>query len=1067
MRSAEASGGYGERHDARTTLGPRRPISLRGIVGGSPAHRRLAYGSGAGAPEGHTAMIRRFLDRVAGDRDRGQKAETLDQQRVRLLYRLAPGGALVSLAVATMVVPALWPVTDRARLLGWYGLVFTLVAGTFLLVRAYGAAQDRARQHARWENRAAAAAALHGAGWGTLILVPTGAAQLPHVLTLVVIAGSALGAIGTVGASPRTFFAFVAPLLAVPAVHVLTGPGPLYLPMALLTLALGVIVTFVSLVHHRTLRVGLRRATRSARLVAEQRALFDNAGVGIVTIREDRIADCNRRFAELVGAERATLLGEPIVDWLGDHAGWREARASLGGVGAPLEGLREDLPVRRRDATFVWCDVSMNLVSPHRPGEGIVAFFVDITARKRADAELHRALAEQQAIFDASSAGIALVRDMKLVNANRRMAELFGYPPEALVGLPLRDLFASETDWLQSFVHAEAQFVEGRSFEQEVRLVQRDRTELWCLLQGRAIRPLHLREGLILLFSDVTERKRAEAQLRESEQRLDLVVSAAQNGIWDWDIASGNIYFSPRFKEIVGYPADADMKQLFLFARQLHPDDRQRVLSAQQRTLEKLVPFDEEYRLGRADGTHVWVRGTGRAVAGPGGRARRFVGAISDISDRKAVEEQLRESETHFRRLVETSNDLIWEIDADRRWTYLSPRAARQLLGRESESLVGRPVTETQSEEERARTNEMLDRVLAGEMVTRFQTMHLDSLGARIALSFNATPVRDVHGRVRGATGTATDISERLAREAQLADALAEQELIFEAASEGIVFEKDGLVRKCNGMFASMLGYAPGDLVGQLTSVWFADPSEYERTALAAERRIRTGQVYERELRVRRKNGEVFWCGLRGQGVRPGSLEEGAIWVYSDISERKASEERIRHLAHHDALTGLPNRRLLEDRLTRALMQARRGQTYAAVMLIDLDGFKAVNDGYGHRTGDRVLAAVGQRLRRCVRETDTVARVGGDEFVVVLTEQRTPENAATIAEKIITTVAETVTVGEAQFAIGASIGISVYPRDGLTPEDLLKHADTAMYRVKEAGKNRFQFYRSEGARSGS
>jgi diguanylate cyclase (GGDEF)-like protein len=235
---------------------------------------------------------------------------------------------------------------------------------------------------------------------------------------------------------------------------------------------------------------------------------------------------------------------------------------------------------------------------------------------------------------------------------------------------------------------------------------------------------------------------------------------------------------------------------------------------------------------------------------------------------------------------------------------------------------------------------------------------------------------------------------------------------------------------------------------------------------MAAARRIRTGQVYERELRVRRKDGETLWCGVRGQGVRPGSLDDGTIWVYSDISERKASEERIRHLAHHDALTGLPNRRLLEDRLARALGQARRAHSYAAVMLIDLDGFKAVNDGHGHRTGDRVLAAVGQRLRRCVRETDTVARVGGDEFVVVLTDQRTPENAATVAEKIITAVAEPVTVGEAQFEIGASIGISVYPRDGQSPEDLLKHADTAMYRVKEAGKNRFLFYRSEGARSG-
>jgi diguanylate cyclase (GGDEF)-like protein/PAS domain S-box-containing protein len=941
-----------------------------------------------------------------------------------------------------------------------------LAAASLLLDRAYRRARDQVRRPARWETAVAALAAVRGAAWGALSLVPDEGADLAQVLALFVIGGSALGAIGTLGPSPRAFAACVVPMLAVPAIHLVVAGGPQYAPMALLTVALGVIVAFVFLVHHRMLRVGLRRATRNVRLAAEQRAIVDNASVGIVMIRNDRIADCNRRFTELVGTDRAALLGEPIVDWLGDQEGWREARSLLNGVGAAGEGFRDELPVRRADGGLVWCDASMSLVSPHRPGDGIVAFFVDIGARKRADAELHRALAEQQAIFEASSAGIALVREMKVVKANRRVGELFDHPAETLPGLPLRTLFASELEWVRAFVHAESELAEGRSFQQEVRLARRDGSELWCLMQGRAIRPLHPREGVILIFSDVTEAKRADAQRRESEQRLDLVVSAAQSGIWDWDVVTGRTFFSPRFNEVVGYPPDADMSELFLFARQIHPDDRQRVLAAQQRTLEQLVPFDEEYRIARQDGSYVWVRGTGRAVAGTGGRASRFVGAIHDISDRKAVEAQLRERESHFRRLVETSNDLIWEIDAERRWTYLSPRACRQLFGRESETLVGRPFTESQPEEERARSAAMLERVLGGELVSRFQTVHVDSLGSRIALSFNATPVRDTSGQVRGASGTATDIGERIEREAQLAHALAEQELIFEAASEGIVFEKDGLVRKCNGMFASMLGYAPQDLVGQLTSTWFADPSEYERTAVAAVRRIRTGQVYERELRVRRKDGEVLWCGVRGQGVRPGSLEDGAIWVYSDISERKASEERIRHLAHHDALTGLPNRRLLEDRLGRALVQARRGQTYAAVMLVDLDGFKAVNDGHGHRTGDRVLAAVAQRLRRCVRETDTVARVGGDEFVVVLTDQRTPENAAAVAEKILGTVAEPVAVGDDRFEIGASIGISVFPRDGQSPEDLLKHADTAMYRVKEAGKNRFLFYRNEGARSG-
>jgi diguanylate cyclase (GGDEF)-like protein len=177
-----------------------------------------------------------------------------------------------------------------------------------------------------------------------------------------------------------------------------------------------------------------------------------------------------------------------------------------------------------------------------------------------------------------------------------------------------------------------------------------------------------------------------------------------------------------------------------------------------------------------------------------------------------------------------------------------------------------------------------------------------------------------------------------------------------------------------------------------------------------------------------------------------------------DISARKEREQRIQHLADHDALTGLLNRRLLEDRLQQSITLARRNDALVAVMLIDLDGFKAVNDQFGHLMGDYALRTVARRLRECVRESDTVARLGGDEFVILLSGQRVPDDSSLVAEKILAALTEPVAAGGRRFEIGASIGISIYPRDGTTPEALLKHADAAMYRVKEAGKNRYQYY---------
>jgi len=218
------------------------------------------------------------------------------------------------------------------------------------------------------------------------------------------------------------------------------------------------------------------------------------------------------------------------------------------------------------------------------------------------------------------------------------------------------------------------------------------------------------------------------------------------------------------------------------------------------------------------------------------------------------------------------------------------------------------------------------------------------------------------------------------------------------------------------------------------------------------------GRDYAGELLVKRRDGSQFWCDMRGRAIDPQRVDEGAIFVFIDISARKERELRIQHLADHDALTGLLNRRLLEDRLQQSVNLARRNESMVAVMLIDLDGFKAVNDQYGHLMGDYVLRTVAKRLKDCVRESDTVARLGGDEFVVLLSGQRSPEDSSVVAEKVLGALTQPVAAGGRRFEIGASIGISIFPRDGATAENLLKHADAAMYRVKEAGKNRYEFY---------
>ena len=216
------------------------------------------------------------------------------------------------------------------------------------------------------------------------------------------------------------------------------------------------------------------------------------------------------------------------------------------------------------------------------------------------------------------------------------------------------------------------------------------------------------------------------------------------------------------------------------------------------------------------------------------------------------------------------------------------------------------------------------------------------------------------------------------------------------------------------------------------------------------------------EYRVPWTDGSFRWLRTKGDALL--DLEGDPIkvlWVTEDVSQRKDMDARVRFLAHHDLLTGLPNRTLFQDRLQQALAAAKRMQSRVALLFIDLDRFKNVNDSFGHRAGDILLQSVAARLRGCVRETDTVCRHAGDEYLIVLSALHEPSEAALVAEKILATFEEVFKLESNEVQISASVGISVYPDDGQTMEDLIRNADAAMYHSKKSGRNRFEFFTPE------
>jgi diguanylate cyclase (GGDEF)-like protein len=216
------------------------------------------------------------------------------------------------------------------------------------------------------------------------------------------------------------------------------------------------------------------------------------------------------------------------------------------------------------------------------------------------------------------------------------------------------------------------------------------------------------------------------------------------------------------------------------------------------------------------------------------------------------------------------------------------------------------------------------------------------------------------------------------------------------------------------------------------------------------------------EVRNRRKNGEVYAEMLTISTIRDSAqLIQNYVALFTDITSMKKHQQQLEHIAHYDALTDLPNRVLLADRLQQAILQSQRHNRLLAVLYLDLDGFKTVNDTYGHKIGDELLICVSQRMKTALREGDTLARIGGDEFVAALVDLEQAQDYELVLERLLLAASEPVKVSDTILQVSASIGVTLYPQDSADADILLRQADQAMYQAKQSGKNRYHLFHEE------
>lgn len=372
-------------------------------------------------------------------------------------------------------------------------------------------------------------------------------------------------------------------------------------------------------------------------------------------------------------------------------------------------------------------------------------------------------------------------------------------------------------------------------------------------------------------------------------------------------------------------------------------------------------------------------------------------------------------------------------------------------LGCGREELIGRlGPTDFFTPEGQAQFKALFPRFLAEGEIHDAEFELLSRDGTRRQVSINATAVRDAQGRTVSSRSVMHDITE-LSQARQALRALSqEQSVMLDNELVGIVKFKGGRVVWLNRAVQHMLGYAEQQILGQDGQLAFADADSFDHQVAQARAALQAGRPYRSELQVRRQDGAVLWLAVHGALLDRESGE--SLWILLDISALKQQQARVEHLAGHDALTGLPNRRLLDDRLQQALAQSQRSGRPLTVAMLDLDGFKPVNDRLGHAAGDQVLVQIAARIQQALRAVDTVCRIGGDEFVLIL--PGVAEDCEPILQRVLASIRQPIDLGAnwGTVQLSASLGYALYPQDGSGATELLRLADQSMYRVKTGGR---------------
>lgn len=639
--------------------------------------------------------------------------------------------------------------------------------------------------------------------------------------------------------------------------------------------------------------------------------------------------------------------------------------------------------------------------------------------------------------------------------------ERFGYPLEDWLNDPdmwLRVIHPEDREWV--FNQTLESTSSGKEVDYEYRVFAKSGEMHWVRDRGCLIRDENgeviCREGIML---DITARIRTEEELKHSEEKYRNLFENANDIIYVHDLDGNYISLNLAAERVFGYSREEAMA--LNMAEVVVPEHLKMV---REKLRQKICGDAEQtaYELDcvKKDGSQITLE-VNSTVIRKNGLPIAVQGIARDITERKQTEEEIRDREQRYRDLFENANDLIYTHDLKGNFTSLN-RAGERITGYSRDEALQMNIAMVVAPESLAAAREMTAKKLAKEAATTYETEIIAKNGRRVSLELSTRLIFS-KGVPVGVQGIGRDITERRRAEARLKDS----ERRFRQLGEGIYHqvwtaEPNGKLDYVNERTMAYFGRSAEELIdgGWRDAI---HPDDLEQCERLWESSIHSGRYFEMQFRLRRKDGTFRWhIGRANPGLDP----EGKIikWygTNTDIDDQKQSEAKLNHIARHDPLTDLPNRIEFMSHLRSAVERARTNQfARFAVLFLDLDRFKVINDSLGHIVGDKLLTQIAERLNKLVRPGDVVARLGGDEFTILLNRTGGRDDVVRIAERVQRNISKAFMIDGYEVFTSASIGIIVSDEIMREPEDFLRDADSAMYRAKESGKARYEIFDSE------